>query len=71
MVDFDPQNIMLFKEVQNLLWLTFQVPHMIMNMAKDAKRVYPHAVSLMKMVRMYEQALDLVEDMGRCDGECL
>ena len=25
------------------------------------KRVYPHAVSLMEMVRMYGQTLDLVE----------
>lgn len=34
----------LFKEVRNLLWLGFQVPHTINNTAKDAKRVYPHAV---------------------------
>jgi len=44
-----------------LLWLGFQVPHMITNMAKDAKRVYPHAVSLMETVRTYGQTLDLVE----------
>jgi dynein heavy chain 1 len=31
-------------------------------MAKDAKRVYPHAVSLMETVRMYGQTLDLVEN---------
>jgi dynein heavy chain 1 len=30
-------------------------------MAKDAKRVYPHAVSLMETVRTYGQTLDLVE----------
>ncbi|KAI6146694.1 dynein heavy chain, N-terminal region 1-domain-containing protein [Pisolithus tinctorius] len=53
-VNFDPQTITLFKEVRNLLWLGFQVPHMITNMAKDAKRVYPHAVSLMETVRTYE-----------------
>ncbi|KAH8120488.1 cytoplasmic dynein heavy chain 1 [Phellopilus nigrolimitatus] len=51
-VNFDPQIITLFKEVRNLLWLNFQVPHAITNMAKDAKRVYPHA---------YGQTLDLVE----------
>lgn len=60
-VNFDPQTITLFKEVRNLLWLGFQVPHMITNMAKDAKRVYPHAVSLMETVRTYGQTLDLVE----------
>ncbi|KAH9983281.1 cytoplasmic dynein heavy chain 1 [Russula compacta] len=60
-VNFDPQIITLFKEVRNLLWLGFQVPHAITNMAKDAKRVYPHAVSLMETVRTYGQTLDLVE----------
>lgn len=60
-VNFDPQIITLFKEVRNLLWLNFAVPHAITNMAKDAKRVYPHAVSLMETVRTYGQTLDLVE----------
>jgi hypothetical protein len=60
-VNFDPQIITLFKEVRNLLWLGFQVPHIITSMAKDAKRVYPHAVSLMETVRTYGQTLDLVE----------
>ncbi|KAF9235737.1 dynein heavy chain, N-terminal region 1-domain-containing protein [Melanogaster broomeanus] len=60
-VNFDPQTITLFKEIRNLLWLNFQVPHIITNMAKDAKRVYPHAVSLMETVRTYGQTLDLVE----------
>lgn len=63
-VNFDPQIITLFKEVRNLLWLGFQVPHAITNMAKDAKRVYPHAVSLMETVRTYGQTLDLVERNG-------
>ncbi|KAI0292242.1 cytoplasmic dynein heavy chain 1 [Multifurca ochricompacta] len=60
-VNFDPQIITLFKDVRNLLWLGFQVPHATTNMAKDAKRVYPHAVSLMETVRTYGQTLDLVE----------
>ncbi|KAF9265453.1 dynein heavy chain [Marasmius fiardii PR-910] len=59
-VNFDPQIITLFKEVRNLLWLGFQIPHSITNMAKDAKRVYPHAVSLMESVRTYGQTLDLL-----------
>jgi hypothetical protein len=45
-VNFDPQVITLFKEVRNLSWLNFQVPH---------------AVSLMETVRAYGQTLDLVE----------
>ncbi|KAJ4492499.1 dynein heavy chain, N-terminal region 1-domain-containing protein [Lentinula lateritia] len=52
--NFDPQIITLFKEVRNLLWLGFQVPHAITNMAKDAKRVYPHAVSLMETVLTFD-----------------
>ncbi|KAG9092948.1 hypothetical protein FRC06_011732 [Ceratobasidium sp. 370] len=60
-VNFDPQIITLFKEVRNLLWLGFQVPHTIGNMAKEAKRVYPHAVSLMETVRTYAQTLELVD----------
>lgn len=61
LVNFDPQVITLFKEVRNLLWLGFSVPHAISNMAKDAKRVYPHAVSLMETVRTYGQVLEMLE----------
>lgn len=60
-VNFDPQTITLFKETRNLLWLNFSVPHAVANMAKEAKRVYPHAVSLMETVRTYGQTLDLIE----------
>ena len=60
-VNFDPQIITLFKEVRNLLWQNFSIPHVITNMAKEAKRVYPHAVSLMETVRTYGQTLDLVD----------
>ncbi|KIJ38518.1 hypothetical protein M422DRAFT_258888, partial [Sphaerobolus stellatus SS14] len=66
-VNFDAQIITLFKEVRNLLWLNFQVPHATSNMAKDAKRVYPHAVSLMETVRTYGQTLDLVEKNGEVE----
>jgi hypothetical protein len=57
-VNLNPRIITLFKEVRNL---GFQVPHVITNMAKDAKRVYLHAASLMETVRTYGQTLDLVE----------
>lgn len=56
-VNFDPQIITLFKEVRNLLWLGFQVPHTISNTAKDAKRVYPHAVSLTETIRTFSQTV--------------
>lgn len=60
-VNFDSQIITLFKEVRNLLWLGFQVPHTISNIAKDAKRVYPYAVSLMETVRTYSQTVTKLE----------
>ncbi|CBQ72614.1 Cytoplasmic dynein heavy chain 1 [Sporisorium reilianum SRZ2] len=59
-VNFDGHTISLFKEVRNLVWLNFQIPHAITNLAKDAKKVYPHAVSLMETVRTYNQTCSLV-----------
>jgi dynein heavy chain 1 len=54
-VNFDSQIISLFKEVRNMIWLNFQVPHSIANSAKDAKRVYPFAVGLIETCRTYTQ----------------
>ncbi|KAL4887486.1 dynein heavy chain, N-terminal region 1-domain-containing protein [Aspergillus karnatakaensis] len=50
-VNFDAQVIALFKEVRNLTWLGYNVPHAISNVSKEAKRVYPYAISLMESVR--------------------
>lgn len=50
-VNFDAQIIALFKEVRNLTWMNFQVPHSLNNTSKEAKRVYPYAISLMESVR--------------------
>ncbi len=61
-VQFDPQIIALFKEVRGLIWLGFPVPLTVSHRAKDAKRVYPHAVSLMESVRMYTQTTDLIDN---------
>ena len=59
-VNFDPQVITLFKEVRNLIWLGFAVPHGVSTLAKEAKKVYPHAVSLMETVRTYTQTVNLI-----------
>lgn len=61
MVQFDVQVIQLFKEVRSLIWLGFPVPLTITHRAKDAKRVYPHAVSLMESVRVYTQTIDQID----------
>lgn len=60
-VQFDSQLVGLFKEVRALIWLGFPVPLTITHRAKDAKRVYPHAVSLTESVRTYTQTLEVIE----------
>ncbi|KAF9287595.1 hypothetical protein BGZ68_001583 [Mortierella alpina] len=63
-VNFDAQIITLFKEVRNLLWLKYQVPPKVSLIAKDAKRVYPIAVSLMETIRTYSQMVNKVQRHG-------
>jgi dynein heavy chain 1 len=58
---FDKQVIVLFKEVRNMLALGYHVPHTVTNIAKDARRVYPFAVSLTDTLRTYHACLDLIE----------
>ncbi|CBX94114.1 similar to cytoplasmic dynein 1 heavy chain 1 [Plenodomus lingam JN3] len=62
-VNFDAQVIALFKEVRNLTWRGYQVPHGINNISKEAKRVYPYAVSLMESVRTYTQTVRSISEM--------
>ncbi|KAF1993187.1 dynein heavy chain [Amniculicola lignicola CBS 123094] len=62
-VNFDAQVIALFKEVRNLTWRGYQVPHGINNISKEAKRVYPYAVSLMESVRTYTQTVRSINEM--------
>lgn len=63
-VNFDRQIIALFKEVRNFVGLNFQVPHAVSNVSKEAKRVYPHAVSLVETIRTYTQTLRKIESMS-------
>lgn len=63
-VNFDPQIIALFKETRNLLWLNFAVPHSINNISKEAKRVYPFAVSLMETTRTFAQISRKISQMA-------
>ena len=62
-VNFDAQVIALFKEVRNLTWRGYQIPHAINNISKEAKRVYPYAVSLMESVRTYTQTIRSIGEM--------
>jgi dynein heavy chain 1 len=61
-VNFDPSIIQLFKEVRNLLWLNFPVPHSITNLSSDAKWGYPHAVSLSEAVRLYGSTVATIQN---------
>ncbi|KAK9422351.1 putative Dynein heavy chain [Seiridium unicorne] len=63
-VNFDAQIITLFKETRNLGWQNFNVPHSVTNTAKDAKRVYPFAVSLMESVRTFAQTSRQISEMS-------
>jgi dynein heavy chain 1 len=62
-VNFDAAIIALFKEVRNLTWQRYQIPHAINNISKEAKRVYPYAVSLMESIRTYSQTIKQIEEM--------
>ena len=62
-VDFDSQVIGLFKEVRNLIWLNFQIPHAINNVSKEARKVYPFAVSLMDSCRTLTQTVRTIESL--------
>ncbi|PHH59003.1 hypothetical protein CDD81_3954 [Ophiocordyceps australis] len=63
-VNFDRQIITLFKETRNLTWQSYSVPHAVATVSKDAKRVYPYAVSLMESVRTLSQTLRQISAMG-------
>ena len=63
-ISFDAQVIALFKEVRNLTWLNYQIPHAISTISKEAKRVYPFAVSLMESVRTIAQTSRAIESMS-------
>ncbi|CCG82670.1 Dynein heavy chain [Taphrina deformans PYCC 5710] len=58
-VNFDDRTINLFKEVRNLSHLGFNVPHQINTIAKVAKQVYPHAISI----------IDSTEAMSRIQAD--
>ncbi|KAL1303469.1 hypothetical protein AAFC00_006850 [Neodothiora populina] len=62
-VSFDAQVIALFKEVRNLQWQKYNIPHAINNVSKEAKRVYPYAVSLMESVNTYAQTINVIDSI--------
>lgn len=67
-VNFDPQVIILFKEVRNLNWLNYQVPHTINSVGKDAKRVYPYAVCLIDTLKTLYSTLTIIQDHSKINA---
>lgn len=67
-VNFDPQVIILFKEVRNLSWLNYQVPHTINSVGKDAKRVYPYAVSLIDTLKTLYSTLTVIQEHSKTNA---
>jgi dynein heavy chain 1 len=63
-VNFDGEVISLFKEVRNMRWLRFQIPHAVNNVSKDAKHVYPFAVGLMETVHQFSQTIRSISEMS-------
>ena len=62
-INFDSQVIVIFKEVRNLIWLNYQIPHSVSSVSKEARRVYPYAVSLLESVRILAQTSRVIETM--------
>lgn len=62
-VNFDNHAISLFKEVRNLTWLNYQIPHRIATTAKQAQRVYPYALSLMESVAGYFSVVRTIQEL--------
>ena len=63
-VNFNSRVATLFKEVRNLTWLNYNVPHAISNTSKEAKRVYPYAMSLMESVNTYKSTTRSITEMS-------
>ncbi|KAI9031438.1 dynein heavy chain [Hyaloraphidium curvatum] len=57
-VNFDQSLVGMFKEVRNMLWLGFSVPHTVSQLARDVRRIYPYAVAVTEVVRTYARSCD-------------
>ncbi|ODV62102.1 dynein heavy chain [Ascoidea rubescens DSM 1968] len=56
-VNFDFNLIIIFKEVRNLCWLNFQVPHSIITSARLIRKVYPFAISINESLSIFFESL--------------
>ncbi|MGI4871990.1 MAG: hypothetical protein ACRYFX_12530, partial [Janthinobacterium lividum] len=63
-VNFEDRTISLFKEVRNLTHLGFNVPHQINTVAKLAKQVYPHAISVINSIDSMDRSSSNLQHLG-------
>lgn len=66
-LSYDPQAVLLFKEVRSLLNLNFQIPHAVVNAAKEGRRIYPFVVQLMETLHalsVTEWVIDGLPDLS-------
>lgn len=52
----------LFKEVRNLVWHGYQIPHAVASVARDAKIVFPFAVSLKESLALYFNVVEKAKE---------
>lgn len=60
-VNFDQTLVQMFKEVRNMLWLGFSIPHTVSQLARDVRRIYPFAVAINEVLRTYSKTCDEID----------
>jgi len=68
-VNFDPHVVNLFKECRNLQWLGLSVPSSITNLAQEAKKIYPYAISLTEALRIYDSSCKKIDEVDKGKGD--
>lgn len=62
-INFDSNWVSLFKEVRNLCYLNYQVPHQIITTSRIIRRVYPFVINLNESVGTLYRSLTYFEDL--------
>lgn len=60
-VNFNPAAVQLFKEVRTLVRLNVKIPIELKMMAKEVRDLYPFAVRLEEVIRMYNRTCALLD----------
>ncbi|ODQ81979.1 hypothetical protein BABINDRAFT_160194 [Babjeviella inositovora NRRL Y-12698] len=63
-VNFDESIGLLFKEVRNLCWLGYAVPHAVVARARTVRKIYPEAISLREALHTFTVAVVDSDTLG-------